>query len=347
MAKNTAKFLAKSDLASWLDGHGANYRILAPALEGHAHMFRERKQGTVPPLERTRVSPKAAMLPASETLMRFSGTKDPQDLQKVELTLDTSHIEQTPETMVFGCRSCDTRGFLALDTPYMNGRFKDPYYAAKRAKTVLVTLSCNQPCSTCFCHWVGGAPDSHEGADVLFTELEDGFVMQAFTEKGEALIAALPEAGDKLAKAEELRKAARESQGPAPDLSESPKRLRERFSDDAFWTAMTAKCIACGACTYMCPTCQCFSITDEGNYMKGERLRSWDTCMSAEFTLEASGHNPRPVKANRMRNRVSHKYCYAPTTAKGQISCTGCGRCIRYCPVSFDIREVVLKATEK
>ena len=347
MATNTAKFLAKADLAAWLDGHSKAYRILAPAKEGHAHMFRERKEGATPPLERTRVSPKAAIIPASETLVEFTSTKDPENTRKVNLNLDASSVDTAPDTMIFGCRSCDTRGFLALDTPYIKGRFKDPYYAAKRAKTLLVTLSCNQPCSTCFCHWVGGGPDCAEGADVLFTELEDGFVMQAHSERGEALIAALPDAGDRLAKAEALHKAARESQAPAPDLAATPERLRERFADDAFWDSMTAKCIACGACTYMCPTCQCFTITDEGDYTKGKRLRSWDTCMAAEFTMEASGHNPRPVKANRMRNRVSHKYCFAPRTAKGQISCTGCGRCIRYCPVSFDIREVVLKATEK
>lgn len=84
-----------------------------------------------------------------------------------------------------------------------------------------------------------------------------------------------------------------------------------------FWAEQTAKCLSCGACTYMCPTCQCFNISDEGDPLEGRRLRSWDNCMSPLFTREASGHNPRTAKALRMRNRVSHKYWYAPDYSDG------------------------------
>ena len=143
-------------------------------------------------------------------------------------------------------------------------------------------------------------------------------------------------------------KAAREkaaaSQQPAPDLSKAARRLEQRFTDVDFWAEQTAKCLSCGACTYMCPTCQCFNISDEGNTLEGRRLRSWDNCMSPLFTREASGHNPRTFKALRMRNRVSHKYWYAPDYSDGRFACTGCGRCIKQCPVSLDIREIVLNA---
>ena len=136
-------------------------------------------------------------------------------------------------------------------------------------------------------------------------------------------------------------------QKPAPDISAAAKRLEARFNDMDFWTAQTDKCLSCGACTYMCPTCQCFTITDEGDSLGGRRLRSWDNCMSPLFTREASGHNPRAAKAARMRNRVSHKYWYAPGYSEGRVACTGCGRCVRQCPASLDIREIVLKAIEE
>lgn len=143
-------------------------------------------------------------------------------------------------------------------------------------------------------------------------------------------------------------KAAREkaaaSQQPAPDLSKAARRLEQRFTDVDFWAEQTAKCLSCGACTYMCPTCQCFNISDEGDPLEGRRLRSWDNCMSPLFTREASGHNPGTAKALRMRNRVSHKYWYAPDYSDGRFACTGCGRCIKQCPVSLDIREIVLNA---
>ena len=151
-----------------------------------------------------------------------------------------------------------------------------------------------------------------------------------------------------LARATVSPKAAREkaaaSQQPAPDLSKAARRLEQRFTDVDFWAEQTAKCLSCGACTYMCPTCQCFNISDEGDPLEGRRLRSWDNCMSPLFTREASGHNPRTAKALRMRNRVSHKYWYAPDYSDGRFACTGCGRCIKQCPVSLDIREIVLNA---
>ncbi len=109
----------------------------------------------------------------------------------------------------------------------------------------------------------------------------------------------------------------------------------------SYWQKMAAQCLSCGICTYVCPTCYCFTITDEIENLRGERLRSWDSCMFYHYTLEASGHNPRPSKLNRYRNRVGHKFSYIPEKYDGLIGCCGCGRCIRSCPVSIDIRQVV------
>jgi len=129
---------------------------------------------------------------------------------------------------------------------------------------------------------------------------------------------------------------------PAPDLGRAREALGKRFADAGFWQDMTAHCLSCGACTYMCPTCYCFTISDEGDGMEGRRMRSWDSCLSPLFTREASGHNPRAAKALRMRNRVLHKFSYYPTVWDGAFSCSGCGRCIVNCPVQLDIRQIVL-----
>ena len=181
---------------------------------------------------------------------------------------------------------------------------------------------------------------------MLLTAVNGGFVLEAVSEKGEAFLAStkLADGSDKMDEAKAVREKAAASQQPAPDLSKAARRLEERFTDVDFWTEQTAKCLSCGACTYMCPTCQCFNISDEGTTLEGRRLRSWDNCMSPLFTREASGHNPRTAKALRMRNRVSHKYWYAPDDSDGRFACTGCGRCIKQCPVSLDIREIVLNA---
>jgi ferredoxin len=106
----------------------------------------------------------------------------------------------------------------------------------------------------------------------------------------------------------------------------------------------TAKCVGCGACTYVCPTCHCFDLTDEGNGREGERRKNWDACQFDHFTAHAGGHNPRELQSQRWRNRFMCKFHFYPTkfSSKG---CVGCGRCIRVCYVGLDITEMMEKVT--
>ena len=195
---------------------------------------------------------------------------------------------------------------------------------------------------------MGSHPSDKEGSDILFTAVEGGFVLEVVTEKGQALVegAGFVDAADKAAEAEAAHAAAAASLNPAPELTHVMEKVASRFTDKAFWDKETVKCLSCGACTYLCPTCQCFTITDEGSQLDGRRLRSWDSCMTPLFTLETSGHNPRPSKADRMRNRVSHKFSFYPERYDGFFSCVGCGRCVVSCPVSLDIRHMVQAAVE-
>jgi sulfhydrogenase subunit beta (sulfur reductase) len=99
--------------------------------------------------------------------------------------------------------------------------------------------------------------------------------------------------------------------------------------------------MGCGICTFLCPTCFCFDIVDEAQ--RGERVRNWDTCMFRVYSQEASGHNPRPTKAERTRQRIMHKFAYWIDNIN-EIGCTGCGRCVQYCPVNLDIRHIISSA---
>jgi len=342
-----AFYLAAADLAAWLDKRAETRRVLAPVQEGSAVVFRRLQAGRTPLLERARIAPKAAVMPTGDTLFSFAAEKDSADPGTLHVSLDDKAGKNIEDTLIFACRSCDARGFLALDKAYLNGPYKDPYYAARRENTTILSLTCAEPCPTCFCHWVGGGPDSAEGSDATLTPVSGGYVFEAYSQKGVKLLDGLTAAAAAATtEAEAVKAKARAAQKPAPDLADAPARIAERFADTDFWQAETAKCLACGACTYMCPTCQCFTITDEGDMTRGERLRSWDSCMSSRFTLEASGHNPRSLKAMRMRQRVSHKYSYVPKNSN-IFSCSGCGRCVRYCPAALDIREIVVKAMAK
>ncbi|UCG91125.1 MAG: 4Fe-4S dicluster domain-containing protein, partial [candidate division WOR-3 bacterium] len=115
--------------------------------------------------------------------------------------------------------------------------------------------------------------------------------------------------------------------------------------DGSYWETLHQKCLGCGICTYFCPTCHCFDINDEVIKSHGRRVRTWDSCMFPLFTLHASGHNPRPTKKERMRQRIIHKFNYSKKYY-GKTFCVGCGRCIINCPVNVDVRRIVKEIME-
>lgn len=344
------RFLADSELVSWLTRVAESRRVLTPHKDGSATVFRpwSASEGA-PCTDKATVSPKAALIPMSEVLFTFKSEKDPENL--ASQTLSLTEVQPVEPTVVFAARACDARGLLWLTHPYIHGKFKDPNFTARHEATILITHTCDMPASTCFCNWSGGSPASSEGSDILMTLVPGGWLLEDISGRGRDLIADLPDGAEHTEAAAASRAKAEAMLTPAPaNLADAPKRLSELFSDPEFWVEHTAKCLSCGACTYMCPTCQCFNLTDEGDPATpqgGRRIRSWDYCMSPLFTREASGHNPRAAKAARMRNRVSHKYWYTPEYSEGKFSCTGCGRCIVRCPVSLDIREIVLNAISK
>ena len=299
------RFLAADKLASWLAEVAASRQVLAPRQEGKAVVFRPLVAGETPSLARATVSPKAAVFPACETLVRFTGTKDPENPAKLNMKLDDT--PDAPARMVFGCRSCDARGFAVLDKPFLEGKFQDAYYKARRDNLLVVTRTCDSPCSTCFCHWTGGGPADPTGSDVLLTAVNGGFVLEAVSEKGEAFLAGtkLADGSDKMDEAKAAREKAAASQQPAPDLSKAARRLEQRFTDVDFWAEQTAKCLSCGACTYMCPTCQCYvNISDDETLSEDRRLQAGTATCPRCSPAEPAGANPHGQGPARMRNRV-------------------------------------------
>jgi len=342
---SAAAYLPAPKLGEWLKELSVRHLVLAPQARGDAVVFAPYAEGGEIVLDRdATMPPKQAVFPATEELLRFRRVKDPEDPGRVDVELSAS--QPAPKTVVFGARPCGTRGFLAYDRVYRSPKTTDPYYAARRDATLFVTVACTAPGNSCFCHWVGSGPDDASGSDLLLTPVTGGFVVLAVSGRGDELLGSplLEPAGDRTAEAEKVLAAVRAALPPAPDISGARDGLTAVFDDMGFWDEVSAKCVSCGACTYLCPTCYCFNITDEGDGLAGRRLRTWDNCMSFQFTLEASGHNPRPTKAHRLRNRVGHKFSYYPALHEGAVACCGCGRCVRGCPVSVDIREIVLAA---
>jgi ferredoxin len=182
--------------------------------------------------------------------------------------------------------------------------------------------------------------------------LGDAYLAKGLTEKGEELLGGMQGGKDadqdSIKKAESLtRQAAAQFESKVPTDKLKEKVVTELF-DAPFWEEVAFACINCGTCTFLCPTCWCFDIQDEVQPLRqeGDRIRNWDSCMFPLFTLHGSGHNPRADKTARVRQRFMHKLKYYVDKYGDGIQCVGCGRCIRYCPVNIDIREIARRMND-
>jgi len=334
------KTLSRTDLPGLIKEWQARFTVYAPGRQGDMTAFQPVDDPAQVDLSavNTRFPPKALFLPQSEVMLQIEADR----LQPVE--------DPDAPRLILGMRPCDARALQLLDTVFMTEEDQDPYWASKRERTTIVALGCDDPCETCFCNAVGSGPFDGRGADVLLTVVDSidsidstqgTYVAEVRTEKGEALLAQLSDAAaEQIEVAQAVQASAVESMQAPFDATGIKDKLYSMFESD-FWQHIQQSCLGCGVCTFLCPTCFCFDIVDEAQ--RGQRVRNWDTCMFRTYSLEASGHNPRPTNVERTRQRIMHKYAYWIELID-QIGCTGCGRCVRYCPVSLDIRHIVRSA---
>jgi len=333
--------LKKSDLAEFVKSLLSDYQVLAPVKEDQKVNFAPVEDGEfLLDFQNTFLSPKHLFFPQSEKMFEFSTDKADEEA----FILKEAGNNPQPR-VVFGIRPCDAKAFQVLDKIFGNDQYADPYWFSKREATVLIGLGCNHPCPTCFCTSVNCGPFHEEGLDVLAVDLGDSLLLRPLTEKGrkvleqaKGLTSADNQAGEKAAA---LKAEAEKAITRKVFTDEIAQRSVMELFEAAHWDRVHESCLNCGTCTYVCPTCHCFDIQDEVAGAVGDRVRNWDTCMSWLFTMHGSGHNPRPGKKERVRQRFMHKFKYIPLKRDGEIGCVGCGRCINLCPVNIDVRDVV------
>ena len=288
-----------------------------------------------------------------DTLKTVKSAKDaffPQSENLYTCTRAGKTIQITPQQLqeqdfvLFGVKGCDVQGFAVLDRVFLSAPV-DTFYATRRKHGTVVTFACTRPEETCFCACFGVDASAPKG-DVAVWPSGDALFWQPQTEKGEALTKLVAEylTDAEEAAVEEIQASIRRilQRLPLAGLSLegwNGDALEEKF-DSELWQQLYKPCLACGTCTFVCPTCQCYDIKDYDTGHGVQRYRCWDSCMYSDFTMMAHGNN-RTSQMQRFRQRFMHKLVYFPANNDGMYSCTGCGRCVASCPASLNIVKVI------
>jgi sulfhydrogenase subunit beta (sulfur reductase) len=333
------KILQKGQLSKFVSELMNKYAVYTPIKKNGFYVFEKISDPEMIDLEysNTKIPPKELFFPRAETLFTYTNLKE-----GIELTEDNASEENR---VILGIRPCDVLSFLLLDKFFNSGKFQDPYYQKRRENTLIIGLLCSEPQSTCFCTSTGGSPFSEAGMDISLTDLDDKYLVKNLNIKGAQVLEQMPwleiaSEKDIFEATRRTKKALASIQNEIP-IEKLSDKIEKLFNNDAFWSQFSQKCINCGSCSFLCPTCHCFDVVDEKTSTGGKRIRLWDTCQFTLFTQHASGHNPRPSGKERIRQRIMHKFCYYPKTLN-EIACVGCGRCIRVCSVNQDIRSVFM-----
>jgi ferredoxin len=335
-----------SDLAAQLMQKGT---LIAPVREDAGFNFREVSDAQQVDLNfyNTLMSPKSAFFPQMEDFVRYQTGKSVLEAVPVEMSLKP--------VFLFGVRPCDVKSFEIMDIHFSGTGAVDPYWQKRREATAIFgyAFDVNTPADGAdFYSTLGIGAADPEGSDVFMMKKSDDLLLKAVTDKGEKLLAEMnglaDATPDDLKYFDETVAAGRsfKTRFTCVEAKSIAKKFEDLFHKTPFWERISDACLSCGVCTFVCPTCYCFDICDETLFGQGTRRRVWDACMFTDFTLEASGHNPRTKVYQRLRQKVCHKYSYH-VRKYGVISCVGCGRCTRNCPVNIDIFSIVDQAMKE
>jgi sulfhydrogenase subunit beta (sulfur reductase) len=242
-----------------------------------------------------------------------------------------------------GVRACEIAAIEVQDRVFLQQAYVDPIYAARRERAFIVAVNCTRAASTCFCVSMRTGPRCHHGFDLALTELPDGFVLEAATDRGHEIAAQLPLpviADAQLATAERLRQRAADQQTRSLPLDGLHDLMLSQLQHPR-WSEVAERCLSCTNCTQVCPTCFCSSVQEvtDLDAANVDRVRTWDSCFNFDFSYMNGG-----VVRNTIRSRYRQWLTHKLGTWFDQFDtcgCVGCGRCITWCPVGIDLTEEV------
>ena len=328
----------KKDLNLLYASIAKSYKLYAPIKKANQTNFAVWDENAKVDLEtlKTVKSAKEVFFPQCEDIVSFKREGKKITIENPELSNE--------DFVVFGVRGCDAKSFDILDKVFLSEPV-DTFYKTRREHGTVVTLACSRPSETCFCK-VFGIDAANPAQDAQAYFVGEKLYIEPLTEKGKTLLekikTVLNETEDTLVVEEKSRIKEIIDKLPLSNLDISDwggDDLLEKFNSP-LWQELSESCLGCGACTFVCPTCQCYDIKDfdKGNGI--QRYRCWDSCMYKDFTMMAHG-TPRPTQMQRFRQRFMHKLVYFPSNNNGEFSCVGCGRCLDKCPMHINIVKVI------
>lgn len=326
------KVMPKTALTTWVEQLLEDYRVIGPKSLQDRYIFAE-----ITSPEELDLAYTTTILPPKKVLL-------PQREELVSFNLDTGEVKQVIEpeqTVLLGVHTCDLHAICLLDRVYSSD-YADQHYLARREQTTIVSIECLSPCTEhSFCKSMGTLSVT-EGFDLHLTDIGDSYAVDIGSKKGETLLARLETIQD--ATEDDYRHVNQTLSEKWPrfqyrlesDVTELASLLSVSYDSD-LWDELGERCLSCGSCTIVCPTCYCFNVVDEVDFTlnAGRRYREWDHCTLPQFAVVAGGHNFRNTAAARQRHRFFRKGKYQ-MDAYGLVGCVGCGRCAQACLVGIN-----------
>ena len=264
-----------------------------------------------------------------------------------KISFKTEEPEIKP-TAIFAARACDIAAMELQNQHFLQQEFIDPFYKARHDRLLIIAVNCSTPADTCFCHSTGDGPFVKNGADIILTELKNGFLICADSDEGEQLLKGLDLkylTVEQRTEYESIEQNARNQKRKLPAFDIQSRLLKEL--DNENWHSIAAKCLSCGNCTSVCPTCFCHNEVDTPSLdgKTAEHFREWDSCFSQGHSY-IHGITIRSETSQRYRQWLTHKFS-TWHEQYGRSGCVGCGRCISWCPVGIDVTESLLSIVER
>jgi sulfhydrogenase subunit beta (sulfur reductase) len=336
------RILPKENFARFVEGLTRLGETFAPIKRPDgAHVFARVTDASAIDLghPRTILPPKKFLFPPEMDMYHFSTEKGYTDPPE----------EKTSKTVLLGVHPCDIHGLLILDEVF-HRNFTDPRYFARRSRLIVIGASC-EPDESCFCKSMR-SEYVDKGYDLFLTDIGKAYFVRLGTSVGDEIVAAdaalfRPVGRDDVRAYKEAENRRAQAYRHQVELDGLPQILELEYDSDV-WKETGDKCLSCGACSSVCPTCYCYDVSDKLNLDadSGVRRRRWDSCLFREHALVAGGHNFREGRDSRMKNRYFHKQV-GFVDEHGRPSCVGCGRCIEACPADISIIDMIRRLREE